>query len=367
MSLGGAPAAVADVVDRASADTVTGMTLFSTEALFPFADTEAAAEPHDVSSETSSPKTQPTVAVVDGPNLTHRAYHALIQTDLRDSAGQPRWAVKGFFDLLNKLLEELQPDALIVAFDDRAGSRRRDLYSDYKATRSANPADLITQLEHIIATLEALGVTVVVPDREEADDVLCSVAQWATGHGWRTVIATSDRDSFATINATTEVFRIANSFADSQLYDEATFTSKYEIAPHQYRDYAAIRGDASDNLPGVKGIGEKGAAKLLTALGSGKAIFDDLETNDGAQVVAAAGKAARTRLLAEGAKDAYGRNVLIMSLRGDVYRPATAPGTGPDTGRLPDPARVDGVLTAAGVPAPAARLRWLLTSKQRVA
>ncbi|MCU1689652.1 MAG: 5-3 exonuclease, partial [Jatrophihabitantaceae bacterium] len=245
---------------------------------------------------------------VDGNSLLHRSFHAQASTGLRDSTGRPMWAVRGLLSQLVAAVDRIRPEAVVIGFDDPSSSIRRERWPQYKATRTDKLPTLVDQLELAVEVLRAMGVAVVVPPGLEADDVLASVARIAPTLGATTVIVTSDRDSFALIDDTTSVLRIINGGVEaSPLLNPERLSTMLGIAPQQYRDYAALRGDASDNLPGVRGIGPKTAAKLLGALGGARAAFDDVAA-DGARVLAAIGEGGTRRLREDGARVAWELN-----------------------------------------------------------
>lgn len=261
-----------------------------------------------------------TLLAVDGNSLLHRSYHALEASGLRTSDGRPTWAIKGFFSLLIGAVDRVGANALVVGFDDHTDNMRKTLFSGYKAQRPEKPEALKSQLALTVQTLRAAGVHVVVPPGLEADDVMASAAAVAAGAGWNTVIVTSDRDSFALIDDTTRVLRL---LPRGGIDGAATLTADRlhtltGVHPHQYREYAAIRGDSSDNLPGIRGVGEKSAAKLLSAFGSMDAVWADIEHNAGAGVAKAVGKSFIAKLTDPDSRAAYERNLELMTMRRDV-------------------------------------------------
>ncbi len=211
------------------------------------------------------------VLAIDGNSLVHRSYHAQARTGLRDDDGRPRWAVRGLLSQLVSAVERIGPDVVVVGFDDPDASIRRDRWPQYKATRVDKLTTLVEQLTLAVEVLRDLGVAVVVPPGLEADDVLASVARFAPSAGATTVIMTSDRDAFALIDEHTRVLRIINGGVEaSPMLTPERLLTLTGVRPEQYRDFAALRGDASDNLPGVHGIGAKTAARLLAELGSAR-------------------------------------------------------------------------------------------------
>jgi 5'-3' exonuclease len=250
----------------------------------------------------------PLVLAVDGNSLVHRSFHAQAHT------GQPSWAVRGLLTQLVAAVDRIRPTAVVVGFDDAQRSQRREQWPSYKAHRTDKLDTLVEQLTRAAEALRELGVAVVIPDGLEADDVLASAAAFAQRAGARTVIVTSDRDAFALIDEHTRVLRIINGGVDaSPLMTAERLVTLLGIQASQYRDFAALRGDPSDNLPGVRGIGRQHAARLLTEFGSALAAFDDLDT-----VRARLGAPIATRLAHPDARAAWERNCRVMAMREDV-------------------------------------------------
>ncbi len=269
--------------------------------------------------------------VVDAPSLLHRNHHARAHTRIRDRAGRPAWALHGMLRQIIESIDGFAPDAVLFGLDDRTASERADHYPDYKAGRPPKDPDLIDQLDRAGALLDALGLATVTPPGLEADDVNASAATWAGRNGWRCVIITSDRDAFAHISDHTQVLRLIDGGINgSPLLNPARLHTMYGVAAEHYLEYAALRGDASDNLPGVPGIGEKTAAALLDQAGSMQAVWADIDHNEGHALVAALdawseetgvrriGATVLRRLTAPGARERFDFNVRIMSGRDDL-------------------------------------------------
>jgi 5'-3' exonuclease len=253
-----------------------------------------------------------TVLAVDGNSLLHRAFHASARTGFRLD-GRPAWAVRGLLSQLSAAVDRASADAVVVGFDDRSHSVRKERWPTYKAQRSPKPDTLEQQIDLAIDVLGALGLCVVVPDGLEADDVLASVAAQAPIHGARTVVVTSDRDSFSLIDDHTRMLRILNGGVDaSPMLDAAKLALVTGVRPDQYADLAALRGDASDNLPGVRGFGAKTAVSLLTALDSAPAAFADAR-GDGERCRAAVGAARTATLAGDEARERYDLNRAVMA------------------------------------------------------
>lgn len=214
------------------------------------------------------------VLAVDGDNLFHRAYHAYARTGTVDAQGRPAWAPAGFVTMLSKLISAVRPDRLVVGFDDTSASRRAELFGDYKANRKPRDPDVGEQRRATIRLLDGLGVRTEIHAGAEADDVIAAAAVAAERLGWRCVIATSDRDSFATISDSTSVMHLASGVNDAPLLDAAALVDLVGVPPERYHLLAALRGDSSDNLAGVPGFGKKTAATLAAAVDADTILAD---------------------------------------------------------------------------------------------
>lgn len=317
--------------------------------------------------------------MVDAPSLLHRNHHARAHTRITDRSSRPVWALHGMLRQILECIDRFAPDAVLFGLDDRTASQRRDRYPEYKAGRAVKHPDLVAQLERAGALLDALGLATLTPAGLEADDVSASGAAWAGRHGWDCVIVTSDRDAFAHISPHTRVLRlISGGIGGSPLLDPTRLRLMYDVAAENYLAYAALRGDASDNLPGVPGIGEKAAVALLDVGGDMQAVWADVE-HDGGRSVAAAldeqaveaggrrvGTSVVRRLAAPGARERYDFNVDLMSGRTDLDLGITPdrPGT---PGLLPlDVHRVTRVADFFGIDETTALAVRLLTDGPRV-
>jgi 5'-3' exonuclease len=256
----------------------------------------------------------PTVLAVDGNSLLHRAFHATARTMYRTPDGVQGWAVRGLLSQLVAAVDRVCADLVVVGFDDRGNSSRKRRWPSYKSQRAPKPESLERQLDLAVEVLRGLGVVVVVPEGLEADDVLASVAAQAPTVGARTVVATSDRDSFALIDEHTRMLRILNGGVDaSPLLDPARLAMVTGVRPEQYVDLAALRGDSSDNLPGVPGFGAKTAVKLLQALDTAEAAFEDAAAG-GERCAAAVGRARAKALATPEAKERWLFNREVMAM-----------------------------------------------------
>ncbi|MEO6886787.1 MAG: 5'-3' exonuclease H3TH domain-containing protein [Jatrophihabitantaceae bacterium] len=250
----------------------------------------------------------PVVLAIDGNSLVHRSFHA------QTNSAQPAWAVRGLLSQLVAAVDRVRPTSVVIGFDDSCCSVRRERWSQYKANRPPKLPTLVEQLASAVEVMRELGAAVVVPTGLEADDVLASAARFAREGGARTVIVSSDRDAFALIDEHTDVLRIINGGVDaSPLMTPDRLVTLLGVRPDQYRDYAALRGDPSDNLPGVQGIGPKTAARLLTEFGSAAAAFEDLD-----KVRDTLGTAVAARLAPADARAAWALNCEVMALHDDI-------------------------------------------------
>jgi len=273
---------------------------------------------------------EPLLLTVDGNSLLHRAYHAAATGRLLDDDGRPVWALKGLIGFIARAAARLRPDALLIGFDCPDDSARKIDYPAYKAHRPDKAIELEAQIVEAPGLLRAAGFCTVVPPSYEADDVLASSAARARHSGWRSVVVTSDRDAFALIDATTSVLRVRNGGLDEAvLVTAASLPEICGVEPAQYRDYAALRGDPSDNLSGVRGLGATTAARLLVAFGSVDAVWEALDSGDLAAVRAVVGDAAAESLGQPEAREAVERNRRLMRMRADLPLPDL------DSARLP--------------------------------
>jgi DNA polymerase-1 len=272
----------------------------------------------------------PLLLILDGNSLTHRAYHAAATGKLLDQDGRPVWALKGLIGYVARAAALLRPDALVVGFDCPDHSVRKADFPGYKAQRPDKPADLVEQLAAAPGLLRAAGLTSVVVTAYEADDVLASAAAHARRAGWRSVVMTSDRDAFALIDGSTSVLRVRNGGLDEAvLVTAASLAEVYGVHPWQYVDYAALRGDPSDNLPGVRGFGSATAARLLGAFGTVEAAWAALDNGEAHTVRTLVGEIASRNLGLESSREIVARNRRLMGTRSDLPMP------GLDSVRLP--------------------------------
>ena len=216
---------------------------------------------------------RPRLLLLDGNSLTYRAFFGL-PTDMITASGQVTNAVFGFTSMLVTMLKDHRPTGLVVAFDRSEPTFRHEAEPKYKAQRESAPEILRQQLGIVREVLAALGVPVIEIPGFEADDIIATVADRAVDGGFDVMIVTGDRDSYQLVrDPHVRVLYNRRGVTDYALYDEAGIVEKTGVTPQQYPTYAALRGDPSDNLPGVPGVGEKTAAKLVSKYGTLDGIF----------------------------------------------------------------------------------------------
>ena len=216
--------------------------------------------------------------LLDGHSLAFRAWFALQEANLVTSSGQETQAVYGFAGMLGRLLEDHSPAGLAVAFDRPEPTFRDEIAADYKAGRAATPESLRDQIGLIRRMVELMGVPVVELSGFEADDVIATMARRLDEAGEDVVIVTGDRDTYQLVHDPhVKVLYNRRGVTDYVLYDEAGIEERTGVRPEKYPFLAALRGDPSDNLPGVPGVGEKTAAKLVNSYGDIDTLFAHLD------------------------------------------------------------------------------------------
>ncbi len=227
---------------------------------------------------TTNPKT---LVLIDGHALAYRAYFGMPET-FSTRQGEKTNAVYGFMNMILAIWKDFAPDYFIVTFD-LGDTFRHELYSDYKGTREKMPEDLAHQITRIEQLVRAFKMPVYTKDGYEADDLLGTLAYQAAAQGVEALIVTGDRDAFQLIGPHIKVIYPGRSlggrmrFAERQVYDEAAVEKRYKLPPSKLVDLKALVGDSSDNIPGVKGIGEKGGANLLQKYDSLDKIYANLD------------------------------------------------------------------------------------------
>ena len=219
--------------------------------------------------------------VLDGNSIVNRAFYG-VSSNLTTRTGQPTNAVFGFLNILNKLLDEEQPQALCVTFDRKAPTFRHLAYEGYKAQRKPMPEELASQMPILKEVLSALNIPMYELDGWEADDLIGTIARRDEGAGWDTVIVTGDKDSLQLVTDHTTVKLVSTRMGRTTTKDMTpeSFREAYGFAPIHIIDLKALMGDASDNIPGVKGIGEKTAMALLAQQPSIDGLYANLDKMD---------------------------------------------------------------------------------------
>ena len=217
------------------------------------------------------------LVLIDGNAILHRAYHALPPLTNRD--GIVVNAVYGFFSMFLKILEDQKPDSIVVCFDRKAPTFRKELFVGYQAKRPTMASDLIPQIKFVHDILEAAKVEIFEVDGYEADDLIGTLANQAVSNAEETevIIVSGDRDLLQLVNSHVKMIAPVTGLTNMIIYDNAKVEEKYGIKPSQIVDYKALVGDASDNYPGVAGIGPKTAAILINEYGSLEGIYKNLE------------------------------------------------------------------------------------------
>jgi DNA polymerase-1 len=222
---------------------------------------------------------RPVFYLIDGHAVAYRQFHALRATGFSTSSGEPTNAVFGFTRLLLDIIQKEKPDYLAVSFD-RGLSDRDALYPDYKGTREKMPDDLRTQMERIFQVVQAFNIPVLAVDGYEADDVIGTVSRQAVAQGVDVHIITGDRDILQLLEEHVTV-QLPSRGGPDETFDIPAFQAKYGLDPTQLVDLKALMGDSSDNIPGVKGIGQKGATTLLQTYGTLDGVYADVENITG--------------------------------------------------------------------------------------
>ena len=211
--------------------------------------------------------------VFDSNSVIHRAFHAL--PPLTTKKGEVVGAVYGFLLVFLKAVKEFQPDFIAACFDVKGPTFRHEKYAQYKAQRPKAPPELYLQIPMVKAVLKNFGVPVYEKQGFEGDDLIGTIAKLSP---IETIIVSGDSDNLQLIDDKTKVYTLRKGVKDTVLYDEKLVTEKYQgLKPKQLIDYRALRGDATDNIPGVKGVGEKTATELLQRFGTLENIYRKLD------------------------------------------------------------------------------------------
>ena len=218
-----------------------------------------------------------TLVLIDGHALAFRQYFALERSAMKNSQNQPTWAVYGFFKSIFDLLKKIKPDSIAVTFDVSHHTFRTELYEAYKANRETMPDSLSTQMGFICEGLNAFGIPIYTKEGFEADDLIGTISARASQRGDETLILTGDQDSFQLVDKEGLVKVLIPSQGILKEYGWEQVYEKLGVYPNQVVDYKALRGDTSDNIPGIRGIGPKMAQQLLGKYGNLEKVLEDCE------------------------------------------------------------------------------------------
>jgi DNA polymerase-1 len=238
--------------------------------------------PTSARATTAHPAAQrPRLLLLDGHSLAYRAFFALPVENFSTTTGQPTNAVYGFTSMLINVLRDEQPTHLAVAFDVSRKTFRSEIYADYKANRAESPTDFRGQVSLVQEVLAALRVPVITAEGYEADDVIATLTVQAVEQGMDVLICTGDRDALQLVDEHVTVLYPRKGVSDLTRFTPEEVEAKYGLTPAQYPDFAALRGDPSDNLPNIPSVGEKTAAKWVREYGSLDALVDQVDTVKG--------------------------------------------------------------------------------------
>jgi DNA polymerase-1 len=218
-----------------------------------------------------------TLILIDGHALAYRQYFALERTGMKTSENIPTWAIYGFFKALFDLLRKVKPDAIAVSFDTGRDTFRTKEYPEYKAHRQAMPDSLRQQMKLLVEGINDIGIPIYQMPGFEADDIIGTIAEEARDLGHKVLILTGDQDSFQLLDKDNHVSVLIPYKGELLEYDRTKVFEKLGVWPEQIADYKGLSGDSSDNIPGVKGIGDKTAVKLLSQYGSVENTLDHIE------------------------------------------------------------------------------------------
>ncbi len=216
--------------------------------------------------------------LIDGMSMAYKAYFAFISRPLRNSKNQNTSAVYGFLSSLIKILENEKPDYIAVAFDTKEKTFRHEKFPEYKANRQLIPDDMIYQLDYIKKILQAIDIKIITAPGFEADDIIGTLSTQLKKKNFVSYLVTPDKDFFQLVEDGIYVYKPQKkSVEDAEIYDEKKVEEEYGLKPEQFVDFLALTGDATDNIPGVKGIGEKTAVDLIKQFGSLDNIYKNID------------------------------------------------------------------------------------------
>ena len=213
--------------------------------------------------------------IIDGNSLMHRAFYALPSLTNRD--GLHTNVIYGFVNMINKLIEQYEPKYIAIAFDRKEPTFRHKEYPEYKAKRLKMPEDMAEQIPYLKEVIDAMNIKRIEVEGYEADDIIGTISKLSDAEGISTFIVTGDRDAFQLITENVHVLMTKKGISEMEEYDKDKLLSQYEINPEQVIDLKGLMGDASDNIPGVPGVGEKTALQLLKQFKNIEEILENTE------------------------------------------------------------------------------------------
>ena len=229
------------------------------------------------------------ILLIDGNSMANRAFYATMGRMMKTPTGISTNAVYGFFQIMFKTIEEENPDKIIVAFDISSSEKRTKIFSEYKAGRHKTPEDLTMQFPIIKELLRMMNIPIVQKDGIEADDILGAIAKKEGKKGNKIIILTGDRDYFQLVDMNVNIRYPKTIMGKTEyiIYDNYKVNEEYGLTPAKLIEVKALMGDASDNIPGVKGIGEKTALKLIIQFENLEKIYEYIENSDGKEIAKA--------------------------------------------------------------------------------
>ena len=233
--------------------------------------------------------------IIDSNSIVHRAFHAL--PPLTTKKGEEIGAVYGFLLVFLKALRELQPDYIAATFDLPGPTFRHEKFKEYKATRPPTAQGICEQLPKVKEILKAFNISIFEKQGFEADDIIATISSLVSGQRTpelETIILSGDSDTFQLVDKNTKVYFLRKGVKDTVLYDENRVLEKYEgLCPEKLADFKGLKGDPSDNIPGVKGIGEKTAINLILKFGSLENLYKEVEEDKSSSPPLAAARAVK--------------------------------------------------------------------------
>src|SRR3989344_5753144 len=216
--------------------------------------------------------------IIDSNALLHRAFHAL--PPLMTKSGQETGAVYGFLLTLFKAIKDLDANYIVACFDTKAKTFRHEKFEQYKAQRPATPSEIVSQIPITKEILEAFSAPVFAKEGVEADDLIATICKLVENeNGLETFIISGDLDNLQLVSDKVKVYTLGRGIKDTVIYDRMKVRERFGVNPEQMNDFKALIGDASDNIPGVKGIGKKTAAEIIERYHTIKELYEELSTD----------------------------------------------------------------------------------------